>query len=51
MKTLIAWLTRRQRCDCGGFKPPRAAVCFDCSLPPAVAVDEIAERRAGRHAA
>ena len=50
MKTLIAWLTRKQRCDCGGFKPPRAAACFDYSLPPAEA-DELAERREGRHAA
>ena len=33
MKTLIAWLTRRQRCHCGKFKLARAATCFDCSLP------------------
>jgi hypothetical protein len=31
MKTLIAWLTRRQRCACGAFKLPRAAACFDCT--------------------
>lgn len=31
MKTLIAWLTRRQRCACGKFKLARAAACFDCT--------------------
>ena len=32
MKTLIAWLTRRQRCACGKFKLARAATCFDCTI-------------------
>lgn len=31
MKRLIAWLTRNQRCQCGAFKLPRAAACFDCT--------------------
>lgn len=31
MKTLIAWLTRNQRCACGGFKLSRAYACFDCT--------------------
>lgn len=31
MKTLIAWLTRRQRCTCGKFKLARARLCFDCT--------------------
>jgi len=28
---LRAWLTRDQSCQCGGFKLPRAACCFDCT--------------------
>jgi len=32
VKTLIAWLTRRQRCACGKFKLARAATCFDCTI-------------------
>jgi hypothetical protein len=47
MKTLIAWLTRNQRCACGGFKLSKATTCFDCSLPPG----ELAEPMPGRHAA
>lgn len=31
MKTLIAWLTRNQRCACGQYKLARAAACFDCT--------------------
>jgi hypothetical protein len=50
MKALIAWLTRRQRCACGGFKLPRAETCFDCTLPPAEVV-ELAARKPGRHVA
>jgi hypothetical protein len=52
MRTFLAWLTSRQRCECGNFKPPRASTCFDCSLPGAdVIIIELAERRERRHAA
>jgi hypothetical protein len=45
MKALLAWFTARQTCACGGFKPPRADKCFDCTLTSEHT------RPAGRHAA